>query len=262
MWSTLRELRVQADWWLKSRLQWSAPVRLEPMGDLSAWARRLSPAERERLEALGATYDLTSWERRCDPKNARLNLHHLDILDQHLSDLPTPSRALDVGCRAWWNLPGNHSFRPAPWVGIELDGHQRYVDATTRGGLARRRAELFEGATYQTGSVMDLEGPFDLIFWLLPYITPGAFDSDQLPARFFRPEELLDHVLSLLSDGGTLLIVNQGDKEARVQRDMLASRAVEVRDLGLLQSVFSSSETERYALRCSVNRAGGVERAR
>jgi hypothetical protein len=262
MWSTLRELRVQADWWLKSRLQWSAPVRLEPMGDLSAWTRRLAPAERDRLEALSATYDLSAWESCCDPKDARLNLYHLDILDQHLSDLPTPIRALDVGCRAWWNLPGNHSFRPAPWVGIELDGHQRYIDGTTRAGLARHRAERFEGAAYQTGSVMDLEGPFDLIFWLLPYITPGAFDADRLPARFYGPAPLLDHVLSLLSDGGTLLIVNQGEMEARVQRELLASREVEVRDLGRLESLWSASGPDRYALRCSVNRAGGVERAR
>jgi len=261
MWSTLRELRVQADWWLKSRLQWSAPVRLKPIGDLSAWVGA-SPAEnRARIEELRATYDLSSWESGCDEQDVLLNLYHLDILDQHLSDLPTPSHALDVGCRAWWNLAGNHSFRPAPWVGIELDGHQRYVDGTTRGGLARRRAELFGGADYQTGSVMDLEGSFDLIFWILPYITPGAFAADRLPGRFFCPEELLDHVLGLLSDGGTLLIVNQGEEEARIQRDLLASRAVEVRDLGRLESPWSTFEPDRYALRCSVNRAGGVERA-
>ena len=224
MWSTLRELRVQADWWLKSRLPWSAPVRLEPMGDLGAWIDQLPEEQRARAATLRDAYDLSPWESRCEEKNALLNLYMLDIFDQHLSDLPVPKRALDVGCRAWWNLPANHCFRPAPWVGVELDGHQRYLDGATRAGLAKRRAGLFEGATYQTTSVTALEGPYDLIVWLLPYITPGAFAADRLPGRFFRPEALLDHVLGLLSSHGTLLIINQGEREAQVQRELLSSR--------------------------------------
>ena len=261
MWSTLRELRVQADWWLKSHLRWSAPVRLEPIEDLEAWFEQLPDDQRARAEALRGAYDLSPWESRCDTKDGLLNLYHLDILDQHLSDLPPPKRALDVGCRAWWNLAGNHSFRPGPWVGIELDGHQRYLDGTTRAGLARWRAGLFEGATYTIGSVTALKGQFDLIVWLLPYITRGAFAADRLPGRFFCPEELLDHVLGLLSDDGTLLIVNQGEREAEIQRQMLTSRSVHVRELGALQSVWPAFETPRFGFRCSVNRAAGVEGA-
>lgn len=259
MWRTLRELRVQADWWLKSRLPWSAPVRLDPVGDLRAWAEGRPEPERDRIAELREVYDLSPWERRCDEQDVLLNLYHLDVLDQHLGDLPSPGRALDVGCRAWWNLAGNHCFRPAPWLGVELDGHQRYVDGTTRGGVARRRAELFEGASYETGSVTDVEGSFDLIFWLLPYVTPGAFAADRLPARFFSPEGLLDHVLGLLSDQGTLWIVNQGAQEAEIQREMLASRALDVLEVGRLESTWVACETERYGLRCSVNRAAGVE---
>ena len=259
MWSTLRELRVKADWWLKSRLRWSAPVRLDPIEDLDGWFERLNPEQRARGEALHGTYDLSSWEHRCDEKDLVLNLYHLDVLDQHLSDLSAPERALDVGCRAWWNLPANHSFRPAPWLGIELDGHQRYLDGTTRAGLANRRAGLFKEATYQTGSVTELSGSFDLIVWLLPYITRGAFTADRLPGRFFCPEDLLDHVLALLSDQGTLLIINQGAREAEVQREMLKSRSVHVRELGPIESVWPAFETERFGFRCSVNRATGVE---
>ena len=262
MWRTLRELRVQADWWLKSRLQWSAPVRLEPIGDLNAWTAQRPAPERARIEELREAYDLSSWASRCDEKDVLLNLYHLDTLDQHLSDLPNPARALDVGCRAWWNLAGNHSFRPAPWLGVELDGHQRYLDGTTRGGVARRRAELFEGATYQTRSVADVEGSFDLIIWLLPYVTPGAFCADRLPARYFSPDALLDHVLGLLSDEGTLWIVNQGAHEAQIQREMLSSRAIDVSETGPLQSLWRAFDTERYGVRCSVNRAAGIKGAR
>tara|TARA_B100000530_G_scaffold305387_1_gene228851 strand:+ start:377 stop:1165 length:789 start_codon:yes stop_codon:yes gene_type:complete len=262
MWSTLRELRIQADWWLKGRLRWSAPARIDPVGDLEPWLADLPENQRARAEALRERYDLSSWSTGCDREDVELNLYHLDILDQHLSDVPAPTRALDVGCRAWWNLPANHAFRPAPWLGIELDGHQRYVDGATRAGLARRRTELFEGASYRTGSVTELDGPYDLIVWLLPYITPGAFGADRLPRRYFSPDALLDHVLGLLSEQGTLLIINQGEDEARVQRELLASRSVEVTELGRLESPWPAFETERYGFRCSVNRAAGVEGAR
>ncbi len=262
MWSVLRELRIRADWWLKSRLPWSAAVRIRSVGELAPHLEALPAPQRARAEELDGRYDLSAWGACCDEQDVLLNLYHLDILDQHMSDLPVPNSALDVGCRAWWNLPGNHSFRSCPWLGVELDGHQRYVDGSTRAALASFRAERFPGATYRTASVTEVSGPFDLIVWLLPYITHGAFDADRLPSGHFQPEALLDHALDLLSSGGTLLLINQGEEEARVQRELLAARDVEVVELGLLQSVFPAFDTERFAFRCSVNRAGGVEGGR
>ena len=255
----VRELRLGLDWWLKSRLQWSAAVRIRPVGELDAWSEALPGDLRARLGDLRSRYDLSPWEAACSAEEVPLNLDHLDILDQHLGDLPSPSSALDVGCRSWWNLPGNHAFRPAAWTGVELDAHQRFVNGSTRAGVARAKAAHFEGSRFEAGCVTGLAGPYDLVLWLLPYVDRPAFDGDQLPRRYFTPEAMLDHTLSLVAPGGTLWITNYGEEEAEIQRRLLAQRPVTVLEVGPVQSPWLAPDLSRYAFRCSVDRAAGVE---
>ena len=255
----LRELRLEIDWWLKGRLKWSASVRTEPVGDLAAWASALPADQKARFDDLATRYGLSSWEHACTAEEVRLNLDHLDILDQHLGDIPAPAGALDVGCRSWWNLPGDHAFRPGAWTGIELDAHQRFANGTTRAGVARARAAHFAGSRFEAGCVTGLRGSYDLVLWLLPYVHRPAFDADRLPRRFFTPEALLDHTLSRVAPGGTLWITSHGEEEVEIQGRLLAERPVTVQEIGRIESPWWDHDPARYAFRCSVDRAAGVE---
>ena len=101
MWSLIRELRANVDWWFKRRLTWSSVVRPTPAGELDTWARGLTDTQGEHLASLTARYELAPWSHGCSADELSRNMGFLDLLDQHLSDLDMPERALDVGCRAW-----------------------------------------------------------------------------------------------------------------------------------------------------------------
>ena len=110
--------------------------------------------------------------------------------------------------------------------------------------------------------MMDLHETFDLVVWLLPYVSRRAFDADRIPEHHFCPARLLDHALTLLTPEGVLLIVNHGADEAEIQRQLLHDRAVSFSELGLLESVWTPFETPRFGFLVSlVNGAAGVEGA-
>jgi len=95
---------------------------------------------------------------------------------------------------------------------------------------------------------------FDLITWTLPFLFEGPLAAWGLPQRFFEPEALLAHVLSLLSPRGALVIVNQSENERDEQRDLLQAAGVSsdrIAAFGPLDSPLSSFRHQRWAFRVS-----------
>jgi hypothetical protein len=214
----------------RNQLRWSAPAWRWPARSLAAATDRLSPDAGTRVAELRRQYALDGWARLLSRAQLHENLYVLDVLDRFasLSSGVTGAscRGLDVGAKDGATVAARVAARPGPWDLVELDAHRRYWDLSTRGAHGRRFARAFPGCRYLAGSVVDLTGPYDLITWFLPFVRLGPLRAWGLPARCFEPGRLLEHVVSLVAPGGSLLIVNQGELERDAQSALLAARGI------------------------------------
>jgi SAM-dependent methyltransferase len=237
-----REMR----WQLKQLLRFSpALTKKNTLGNPDTVLKRFDTAQLQRYQQLQQSYSLDDWPRLCDKVEYIENLYVLDVLTQHL---PTPlsgGRGLDIGCRNFSHLPALSAFMHATWDGVELDAYARYLNGYTRRAYGEWMAKQREQARYIAGSLLDVNGRYDLIVWILPFIVPAPLRAWGLPSRFFQPLQLLQHAYALLNPGGFMLIVNQGDAEAEVQQQLLDAAAITARPLGELRSPFSPFRNKR-----------------
>jgi hypothetical protein len=138
---------------------------------------------------------------------------------------------------------------PGPWDLVELDAHRRYADLSTRRAHGERLARAFPGCRYLTGSVREIEGRYGVVVWFLPFLFEAPLRAWGLPRRFFAPDALFDHVLGRVAPGGTLFIVNQGERERDRQRELFAARGLVASELGSLRTALSPFRKPRYGFR-------------
>ncbi|HXI56055.1 MAG TPA: hypothetical protein VNO55_08350 [Polyangia bacterium] len=237
----------------RNHLRWSAPAWRWPARSLAAVTDRLSPEARARAVELRGRYALDGWARLLSRAQLHENLYVLDVLDRFAPPsgrAAAACRGLDVGAKDGATAPARVAARPGPWDLVELDAHRRYWDLSTRGAHGRRFARAFPGCRYLPGSVVDLTGPYDLITWFLPFVRLGPLRAWGLPARCFEPARLLEHVVSLVAPGGSLLIVNQGEAERDAQSALLAALGLSLAP-ARLESPLSPFRLPRFLFRWS-----------
>lgn len=209
---------------------------------ISKWPQ----AARARATELCERFDLSLWPQLSSAREFRENLFLLDFLDRCLPpDIP-PGPAIDVGAKNGSTLPALWAAAPRPWDAIELDPHRRYFNLATRRAHGEAMARVFPGCRYLCGSVLDLDGRYALITWILPFLFPEPLKAWGLPRRFFAPEKLLGHVLELLAPRGALLIVNQGEDEAEEQERLLRDLPTSSKPLGSLPADLSPFHRTRF----------------
>lgn len=247
----LADVGLELAFRLRGALPWSPRPRAASV-DVAAVRAGLDDAGRARFDVLADDVDVAALAAAVDVAAAREALWAADALDRLLGRWRPVDRCLDVGAKNGVLLPGQVAFHPGPWTLVELDGHRRYVDGTTRGAHARAAAARFVGCKVVVDDVNAVAGSFGLITWFLPFVVPSPHRAWGLPRRFFQPRRTLRHVLSLLGDGGALVIVNQGAHEAAAQRALLRDvvdddGSVDVREHGALSSTLSPYRWERHA---------------
>lgn len=232
----LREL----SFWLRRTMSWSMPAwkRAVP---LSSIRHSLDAAA---LKTLEARFDLTGW--RCTEQDWRESLYVLDVLNGSLPKSLPDGRALDVGSKNGAYFPGLLAAQPREWDLVELDAHRRTIFGTTRRALGEAMVRESKGSRFIAGDVRTLSGPYAVITWFLPFLSEAPLDAWGLPMRELVPDQLLTHVVSLLSPGGALLIVNQGEHEAELQRALFERQHLEARSLGRIESRLSPFKKPRF----------------
>ena len=70
--------------------------------------------------------------------------------------------------------------------------------------------------------------------------------SLKLPNRFFYPNKLLGHAFKLLANGGEMLIINQGQFEAKEQERLLKELQIPYKYKGKVMSSYYEYKNERY----------------
>ncbi|MDP3504401.1 MAG: hypothetical protein Q8S33_28955 [Myxococcales bacterium] len=227
----------------RAAVQWSLPpfkrvVSFEQM--------RASCSAVARLDDLSTRYDLSAWSRFCNRQDWRESLYVLDVLDRLLPKPLPAGRALDVGAKNGAMLPGLATATRRGCDAVELDAHRRYLWGSTRRVYGERMARAFPDCRFIAGDVRTLEGMYAVVTWWLPFLTPAPLEAWGLPSRFLAPLEMLRHVTQRLVPGGVLLIVNQGEAEAGLQRQHLESLGSKASALGRIESPFSPFSKPRF----------------
>lgn len=240
------KLKSEFNWKLKSLLTFSLPVFKRKIRHPQQVLKSLPKAASDRFGYLGLRYNTHVWTRICSKSEFRESLYVLDVLDRHLPRAEIRTRCLDIGSRKWSYLPGLCSYTQTPWDGVEIDANQRYITLDTRRAHAQYMLSEYPDSRYISGSVLKLSGSFPLITWFLPYMSEESFSASRLPERYFQPQKLLIHAVSLLAPKGRMLILNQGKKERDLQQAMFEKLGITAKALGKIESPFTPYKKERY----------------
>ena len=198
-------------------------------------------------------YDLTPLYKYNDI-NFLTNLYYLDILDKHISPDSKPISVLDIGSKNW-NYAGSeyvffkHFSEGLSLNGIELDAWRVCTNLYSRYEIAKFYTKDLENTNYIAGDFMTHNRQYDYIIWFLPFITEYPHIRWGLPLKYFKPEEMLKHAIELLNEGGELLIINQGENEYNIQKELYKGLNINCQDTGEVTNAFSPFKNKRY---CSV----------
>jgi hypothetical protein len=253
-------LRNRVDYPLRTRLRFARPVdHVQPAG-LEAALEGLAEPDRLRALQLIDGYDLRPLVLRGRRRDVRENLYYLDMLltafERSGVELPPHStRAVDVGVSDWFYAPALHGLlrrhhterpREVELLGFEADPGRRYADGHTREDWAAWHSQGLAGARYVPEDARRWSGTVDLATMLFPFLFPRDVDRWGLPRSLHRPAELLGHVWSCVGPGGSLVVVNQGEAERDLQRQLLAEVGAPVAWSGPFESPFWRYDFPRF----------------
>ena len=148
---------------------------------------------------------------------------------EYFSQLPSTARVLDVGARDFESAPAIYfaikQLGVEPQLtGIELDAFRRIAGGTCADAGCARAVMLREWSSgqhrYLAEDVLAHGEHYDAIVWLHPFLDEERLLEWGLPRRFLRPRAMLEHVISLLSPRGVLMIVNQERSESAAQQSL------------------------------------------
>lgn len=216
-------------------------------------------------------YDLSAVVREASRQRTLETLSYLEWLDHFASLEPTlfqqafrtsggAFRWLDVGAKNWAYVAALNAFirahteKPFRLDGVELDPNRRYTDFRTRRQYAEAFAQCIPEAHYHPGDILHWRQPARIISHFLPFVLTDPLLAWGLPASHFQPQAMLDHLLTLLEPGGVLVIVNQGEAEAKAQEALFAINSlrekVRWKSLGQLPASFIDYKYGRYGWLC------------
>jgi hypothetical protein len=182
------------------------------------------------------------------PKPAKL-LRWLDVGSKNFAYAP----ALAVFLQHWINLE-------TPWqlTGIELDAGRLDAQGISRTAYANGIVNLLPNTTYRSGDMLEETQQYEGISLFLPFVFEDPLVSWGLPTQQFKPLAILTQCVSLLTQGGVLLIINLTHEEAAQQEqlfqqlpDALQQQLTWVKLENPLPNSFINWQYERIAWLCT-----------
>ncbi len=167
---------------------------------------------------------------------------------------------LDVGARNWsyvealYRFAERHAGPAFRLDGVELDAGRRYRNLRSRGQAAAYYIRQLPNARYHAGDVMRWQEPAHVITHFLPFVFEDPLLAWGLPLAYFRPAQMLAHLLGRLAPGGVMLLLNQGEAETEAQGRLLAEVAdragIRYKQTGMLPDTFRQYRYARYGWIC------------
>lgn len=185
-------------------------------------------------------------------RNALENEYTKDVLSQFFKKNQKENlKILDIGSKNWFYAKGEYEFfnlfsSDFFLTGVELDAYRLYSNFYSRYEVAQYYIKDLKNTKYLVDDLLNIQGKFDYITWFLPFITITPLLFWGLPKKYFKPEKMLMHAYNLLSENGQMLIVNQGESEARIQKELLEKLNINFVELGKIKSEFFEYKNERF----------------
>lgn len=187
-------------------------------------------------------------------RNIRENLYTKDVLQKYFKkNNKDIIKILDIGSKNWFYAAGEYKFFSGFsnnffLDGVELDAYRLYSNFYNRFEVAKYHIRNLKNTNYIVGNLLDIKENYDYIIWFLPFVLLEPHEMWGLPRKYFYPEKLLQHAYNLLNPGGQLLIINQGEYEAKIQKELLDNLIISYKDLGLVTSKYFQYNHKRYAI--------------
>lgn len=177
-------------------------------------------------------YGYQNYKENSTIPNYYQNLSILNTLDKYLKLSNSDClKVLDVGSKNWFYVSAEYNFFKKYCDnlyidGVELDAYRLYSNLYSRYEVAKYYINNLEGANYIPKDVMNIETKYDYIIWILPFVTKYPLRRWGLPDKYFQPEKLFEHVYSLLKDSGKMLVINQGEEEFNIQKQIAGDKII------------------------------------
>lgn len=249
----LENLKNNIDFFLRQRLSFSRKNYFEQNEDKEGLFEG-DVAEREKF--LLEKYDLEALKSNSTRQNYRENLYLLDILDKYLASnlsatQPLSSSAiLDIGCKNWSYAKAEYAFFKKYCQNLQLDGIELDANRLYSNFFSRKEAAKFYtkgmNTNYIEGDFLKHSGEYDFIIWILPFVVENPLIKWGLPLKYFQPEEMLKKAYDLLKEGGSMLILNQGEAEHEAQIKLCEELKIKYTTFGEVKSDFMNYNIERH----------------
>ena len=180
------------------------------------------------------------------------NQYTRDILEQFFEKRKFEKmHVLDIGSKNWFYAKGEYEFFKSfcskfLLTGVELDAFRLYANFYSRLEVAKFYTKNLENTQYLAKNLLEINQKQDYIIWILPFVSVNPLKYWGLPKRFFEPEKLLNHAYNLLNENGQMLIINQGEIEAELQREFLENLKIPYKFLGKIESKYFKYQKERF----------------
>lgn len=211
----------------------------------------------EQEKVLFEKYDLEYLKSNSTRQNYLENLYIIEVLEQYLPiDYSHNLKVLDVGCKNWFYVKGEYAFfkkhcENLVLDGIELDCNRLYSNFYSRAEAAKFHINNLPEVNYICGDFLGVnvgvDGKYDYIVWILPFVFKEPLLKWGLPLNFFQPEQMLLHAKNSLKEGGKIFIVNQGEVEYKAQTELCDKLNIQYKSLGKINNSYLNY-VPRYAI--------------
>lgn len=214
------------------------------------WDEKIIKKEKELIEK----FDLFQLKLNSTKRNYLDNLYTIDLLDRYLElKYQDKISVLDIGSKNWFYARGEYFFfkkycEKLVIKGIEIDANRMYSNFYNRKEVAKFYIKDLEGVEYVHGDFLDHNNKYDFITWILPFIVKEPLLKWGLPIEYFKPEKMILHAYNLLSEGGRIFVINQGEIEYQIQKTLCEKLNISYVDIGNIQSDFMYYEYPRYSI--------------
>lgn len=184
--------------------------------------------------------------------NIAQNKYFKEILEKYFFKISNKKiNILDIGSKNWFYAKGMYSFFSSfsndfSIDGVEIDANRLYSNFYSRHEVAKYHIKDLKNMNYITGNLLSINKKYDYITWFLPFVTFNPHKYWGLPKRYFYPEKLLNHAYSLLNNNGQMLVVNQGEIEREIQKEILLKGEFNFEFLGEIKNNFYQFENKRF----------------
>lgn len=178
----------------------------------------------------------------------------LDILTNYFPiDFEESISVLDIGSKNWAYVKGEYDFFKSHsnqliLDGVEIDAYRLNSNFYSRYEIAQFHIKNLQGlnnrVNYYPDNLLNITKKYDYIIWLLPFVTIYPLQKWGLPKKYFMPQKLLEHAYKLLNK--QMLIVNQGEEEAEIQKTMFNNLGIKYKELGTIKSQALEFKNSRY----------------